>query len=124
MLVCYVILIAITVWENIESGKGILLGKSGCVASGTKQLRIIKAKLDNDSIIGQYGNDYLAHSTSWLRQLFGSDPPSYLQIGRALVMLLSTTGPTYMLKAKFIDLPYMKRSGKGCMYYAMEFANS
>ena len=77
-----------------------LLGKGGCVASGTKQLRIITAKFGNDSIMGQYGNDYLAHSANWLRQVFGSDLPSCLQIDRALIMLLSTTGPMYIVKSK------------------------
>jgi hypothetical protein len=102
-------------WEKVRSAKGKLRGKGGCVASGTKQLRIIKAKFDNDSIMGQYGNDYLAHSANWLRQVFGSDPSSYLQIDRALIMLLSITGPTYVLKAKLPDRPYVKRSGVGRM---------
>ena len=84
---------------------------------------LIKAKSDNDSIMGQYGDDYLAHSANGLRQVFGSDPPSYLWIDRALIMLLSITGPTYVLKATLPDLPYVKRPGVSCMYYIMEFAH-
>ena len=95
----------------------------GRIASGGKQLRIIKALYDNDSIFGKTGENYLQVSAKLIRDIWLPADARFLSVDRFIIMLLTEDGPQYIPEFKLADMDYIKRSGMKGIYYTREFAN-
>ena len=93
------------------------------MASGTKQLRVMKALFDADSISGCFGNTYLATSAKLLRDACYPYMPHVLTIDREIILVLDASGPRYVLESQLHALDYIKRSGLRGTYFTKDFAD-
>ena len=109
-------------WTQKISAKGTSLGKGFCVASGTKQIRILKAIFDNDALSGHYRSDYLRSSATLIREICHPNIPRTLWIDPFLILVFTCNGPRYELESKIPRLDYLKRSGMRGIYYDQKFA--
>ena len=99
------------------------LGKGCCVASGTKQLRVMKALFDADSVSGCFGTTYLSTSAKLLRDMCHPYIPHVLKIDPEIVLVLDVSGPRYVLESQLHALDYIKRSGLRGTYVTKDFAD-
>ncbi len=107
-----------------ETETGIHLGTGLYVASGTKQLRLIRALYDSDAMRADKKNDYLQRCAQLLRDLF-QQPQSqcWLGIDRGIILVLGTAGPYYVARDSVRTMAYLRR-GTRSFYYTQGFTNT
>ena len=94
------------------------------VASGTKQLKIIKALYDGDSLYGRMDDNYLQRSADVIRRAFVRPPAKFIiHMDQRIVLVLDVTGPKYVSKTDSEMIPFLIRGARS-FCYTREFANA
>jgi hypothetical protein len=109
---------------KFKANNGALIGTGVFVASGTKQLKIIKALYDDDSLYDRMGAKYLHRSAEIICRAFVQTPASnIIKMDKSIVLVLDVTGPKYVSKEDSAMMPLLRR-GSRSFYYTREFANA
>ena len=109
---------------KFKTDEGALLGTGVFVASGTKQLKIIKALYDDDSLYDRMGFNYLQRSADVICRAFVQMPATIIiEMDKRIVLVLDVTGPKYVSKTDSAILPLLRR-GSRSFYYTRECANA
>ena len=94
----------------------------GCVASGTKQKRLVYALYDSDVLAGRDPMDLLCRSASAMREsVVPALPPHQNAIDKLVRLVLAEDGPEYRNAAWLGSSSLVRRVGN--LYYTRGFAN-
>jgi len=101
------------------------MGQGCFVASGFKQIKVIKCLYDNDTLNSPERSDdwnYLSRSASIIRESLSPAVPHALLVDRLLVLLLDKGGPRLVSRSNLVDMDYVRKSTRQ-IYITQEFAN-
>ena len=84
------------------------------VAPGTKQIKVLSALLDDDAAGSNCRESYLSRSADFIRSCMPESQrwkPNAAQTDRSLILVLDSSGPTYLPKSTFMEDQNLRRVG-------------